>query len=692
MIVRDEAACLGECLQSLSPIVDRIVVCDTGSTDDTASIAHSAGAEVIHRKWNHDFASARNEVLDTIADAVFILSIDADERVLCDDPDEFRRSLEALPATVDGLAIGVDNVRGDLPVSRSRAVRIFRPDRTRFRGALHETVKRLDGSDPTLLEVPDFRLLHLGYDPALPAFAEKRLRNVAIARRQHSAATNPKTALDLARSLAAADQSPDEILSVVQSATEAMEAGDPYWVALLSLRAEFELTLDHLGAALATATQILAIAPSADVAGAVLAHAANRLGRDSDIVAAARAFDHESSVGTVVPHNRATLDAFAAAATIRSGETDAAIEFALRAAANLPTRRDAVRLLASTFDDIEATAAAVVLEAVGGEETPQLLAEVLGELEPADVPATNPASKTNEPETPTTGITLALDDFAPPVPYTDIADVLPPRRRVLDVSGDESFADLLRSHDHRLTTADTPDDILSAGERDIDLVVLPAVRLEDGNVIDAVRWRLDPSGAVVAWATSPIGAQTEFPLRELANAGFMTQLLMETVVLARPEWDASMFAETAGIEAHQTLYVVADDALPEELAMALRASVPNDVELVHVEGGLDAAPGAGAGDDDLILHLSSDLIPEPGWIQAIWDAARIDGTPAGARVIDGEGRLIHAGAHEGCPVAGGESGPLPHCSHRIVSTQNCLPHLLHRSAPGAVPRRSAVES
>ena len=334
MIVRDEAACLGECLQSLSPIVDRIVVCDTGSTDDTASITHSAGAEVIHRKWNHDFASARNEVLDTIADAVFILSIDADERVLCDDPDEFRRSLEALPATVDGLAIGVDNVRGDLPVSRSRAVRIFRPDRTRFRGALHETVKRLDGSDPTLLEVPDFPSAPPRLRPGPSRLCRKALAECPRSpRRQHSAATNPKTALDLARSLAAADQSPDEILSVVQSATEAMEAGDPYWVELLSLRAEFELTLDHLGAALATATQILAIAPSADVAGAVLAHAANRLGRDSDIVAAARAFDHESSVGTVVPHNRATLDAFAAAATIRSGETDAAIEFALRATA-----------------------------------------------------------------------------------------------------------------------------------------------------------------------------------------------------------------------------------------------------------------------------------------------------------------------------------------------------------------------
>ena len=53
------------------------------------------------------------------------------------------------------------------------------------------------------------------------------------------------------------------------------------------------------------------------------------------------------------------------------------------------------------------------------------------------------------------------------------------------------------------------------------------------------------------------------------------------------------------------------------------------------------------------------MIPEPGWIQAIWDAARIDGTPAGARVIDGEGRLIHAGAHEGCPVAGGEWATSP---------------------------------
>lgn len=48
MIVRDEQDNLGQCLSSVRPHVDQLVIVDTGSTDSTVSVAQSFGAEV-HR-------------------------------------------------------------------------------------------------------------------------------------------------------------------------------------------------------------------------------------------------------------------------------------------------------------------------------------------------------------------------------------------------------------------------------------------------------------------------------------------------------------------------------------------------------------------------------------------------------------------------------------------------------------------
>ena len=39
MIVRDEEAILGRCLESVAPAVDEIIVVDTGSTDGTKAVA-----------------------------------------------------------------------------------------------------------------------------------------------------------------------------------------------------------------------------------------------------------------------------------------------------------------------------------------------------------------------------------------------------------------------------------------------------------------------------------------------------------------------------------------------------------------------------------------------------------------------------------------------------------------------------
>src|SRR5690606_25783460 len=78
LIVRNESRCITRCLDSVRPWVDRILVLDTGSTDDTVQLAEHGGAKVHHLAWPGDFSAARNHALD-LADADWHLILDADE-------------------------------------------------------------------------------------------------------------------------------------------------------------------------------------------------------------------------------------------------------------------------------------------------------------------------------------------------------------------------------------------------------------------------------------------------------------------------------------------------------------------------------------------------------------------------------------------------------------------------------------
>ena len=60
MIVRNEEAVLGRCLDSVADLVDEIILADTGSTDRTKAIAAEYAAKVYDFPWCDDFSAARN--------------------------------------------------------------------------------------------------------------------------------------------------------------------------------------------------------------------------------------------------------------------------------------------------------------------------------------------------------------------------------------------------------------------------------------------------------------------------------------------------------------------------------------------------------------------------------------------------------------------------------------------------------
>src|SRR5690554_4051082 len=78
IIARDEEDNIKRALASVRPYASEILVVDTGSTDNTATVAAAMGATVLQFQWINDFSAARNFALDHAA-GEWVLMLDADE-------------------------------------------------------------------------------------------------------------------------------------------------------------------------------------------------------------------------------------------------------------------------------------------------------------------------------------------------------------------------------------------------------------------------------------------------------------------------------------------------------------------------------------------------------------------------------------------------------------------------------------
>ncbi len=84
LITKNEEKLLPQCLESIRPIADEIIVVDTGSRDRTISIAKKFGAKIFHHRWKQNFSKARNVYIRE-ASHRWILSIDTDETIAAKD-------------------------------------------------------------------------------------------------------------------------------------------------------------------------------------------------------------------------------------------------------------------------------------------------------------------------------------------------------------------------------------------------------------------------------------------------------------------------------------------------------------------------------------------------------------------------------------------------------------------------------
>ena len=60
MVVKNEAEFLERCLNSILPLVQEVILVDTGSSDGTFQIARRFNVRIFEFTWRNDFSVARN--------------------------------------------------------------------------------------------------------------------------------------------------------------------------------------------------------------------------------------------------------------------------------------------------------------------------------------------------------------------------------------------------------------------------------------------------------------------------------------------------------------------------------------------------------------------------------------------------------------------------------------------------------
>lgn len=178
LIVRNEADHLRRCLASIRPFTDEIIVVDTGSSDDSRTVASSFGARVFDRAWTGDFSAARNHALDQ-ATGSWILYIDADEVARPIDAETLRAEL-ADPTLVAATV----RFRNRTGVTLYREYRLFlNHPRIRFHNVIHETmvgdIFEVAREEGRRIGQASLTLDHHGYDGNQDA---KHRRNIPLLR------------------------------------------------------------------------------------------------------------------------------------------------------------------------------------------------------------------------------------------------------------------------------------------------------------------------------------------------------------------------------------------------------------------------------------------------------------------------------------------------------------------------------
>ena len=207
MIVRDEADVLAATIQSVLPIADEIVVLDTGSTDQTPTVAEQSGAAVRRMPWTDDFSAARNRLLTEVT-GDWVLWLDAGERLAAESAAELRNFLdaEADPGKVYLLMVEVPPANPSGSSEQAARPRLMPSSADlRFAGRVCETLKpSMEAAGLQMDAAPGRIVRHpWGHDPQRKA--RKARRDLKLIALEAAEAVGPQPRLLIAAGEAYSD-------------------------------------------------------------------------------------------------------------------------------------------------------------------------------------------------------------------------------------------------------------------------------------------------------------------------------------------------------------------------------------------------------------------------------------------------------------------------------------------------------
>jgi glycosyltransferase involved in cell wall biosynthesis len=201
LIVKNEAANISTCLDSIRKIVQQIIVVDTGSTDNTVELVKTYGAEIYQYEWKNDFSAAKNFALAK-AKGEWIIFLDADEYISAETAANVPGIIKQYGKLCDGFITHMSNIDIDDDnklIDAFFVTRIFRRDPDLcFAGTVHEYLMHRKRKNRWYkIERSELELLHTGYSSG--RIRSKCERNLKILHKQLAADPND---VDLYRYLA----------------------------------------------------------------------------------------------------------------------------------------------------------------------------------------------------------------------------------------------------------------------------------------------------------------------------------------------------------------------------------------------------------------------------------------------------------------------------------------------------------
>ncbi len=184
MIVKNEERNMERCLQSIHHIADEIIVVDTGSVDNTKSIASKYNVKIYDFQWVDDFSKARNYSIEK-ANCDWILILDGDDEFEKRDSSrllELINRKDAADIYIFNTICYVGEKAGNERILNVN-IRLFKniPE-LRYQGRIHESV--VSKKPDTKMETAEITVYHYGYLNVYVKEQEKRKRNMRILKKQ----------------------------------------------------------------------------------------------------------------------------------------------------------------------------------------------------------------------------------------------------------------------------------------------------------------------------------------------------------------------------------------------------------------------------------------------------------------------------------------------------------------------------